>query len=103
MPPTAGRGKGKSLARKYSTKKRKAEETEDLKDQANSTKSPTRERRVGKSKKDVGPSTILERPPDGSRSPQQFESSPQLLPLHIVTYSPNSQMLKVNIYKLYFV
>ncbi|XP_041362827.1 thyroid hormone receptor-associated protein 3-like [Gigantopelta aegis] len=78
MPPKTGRGRGKRLAGKYRTQKRKAEETEDLEVQEDSTESPTRERRR-KSKKDVSPcpSKTPERSPEGSRYPQQSERSPQ--------------------------
>jgi len=72
MPPKAGRGRGKKkLAGKYRTQKRKAEETEDLEVQEDSSESPTRERRGRKSKKDVSPCTSKspERSPEGSRSP----------------------------------
>jgi len=79
MPPKAGRGRGKKkLAGKYRTQKRKAEETEDLEVQEDSSESPTRERRGSKSKKDVSPCTSKtpERSPEGSRSP------PPPLPAH---------------------
>ena len=79
MPPKAGRGKGKRLAGKRRPHKRKAGETEDLEVQEDSTESPTRERRGGKSREDVSPcpSETPERSPESSRSPQQAERSPQ--------------------------
>ncbi|KAL3062596.1 hypothetical protein OYC64_002410 [Pagothenia borchgrevinki] len=79
MPPKVGRGRRKKLAGKYRTQKRKAEETEDLEVQEDSTESPTRERKGRKCKKDVSPcpSKTPERSPEGSRSPQRSERSPQ--------------------------
>ena len=77
MPPKAGRGRGENkLAGKYKTQKRKAEETEDLGIQEDSSESPTRERRGRKSKKDVSPCTSKtpERSPEGSRSPHGLKS-----------------------------
>ncbi|KAK5894203.1 hypothetical protein CesoFtcFv8_010917 [Champsocephalus esox] len=71
----AGRGRRKKLAVKY-TQKRKPEETEV---QEHSTESATRERKARKCKK-VGPTKIPERPPEGSRSPQQSEESRQHSP-----------------------
>ena len=127
MPPKAGRGVGKKkLAGKYRTKKRKAEETEDLEVQTvqeDSTESPTRERRGRKAKKDVSPcpSKTPERSPEGSRShrsegsPQRSERSPQQSqesrqhspspppPLLLVTDSPKPWMMKVNIYNFFLV
>ena len=112
MPPKAGRGRGKKkLAGKYRTQKRKAEETEDLEVQEDSSESPTRERRGRKSKKDVSPCTSKtpERSPEGSRSPQrspqQFQESRQdsPSPLLLVTDSPNPRLTKVNIYNLFLV
>ncbi|XP_071092699.1 uncharacterized protein [Haliotis cracherodii] len=79
MPPKAGRGKGKKRAVKYRTQKRKAEETDDLDVQEDTTESPTRERRGRKSKKD-GPSKTPERSPEGSWSPQQSQDSQQHSP-----------------------
>ncbi|XP_033946341.1 claspin-like isoform X1 [Pseudochaenichthys georgianus] len=74
-----GRGRRKKLAGKYRTQKRKAEETEDLEVQEDSTESPTRERKGRKCKKDVSPcpSKTPEWSPEGSRSPQRSERSPQ--------------------------
>ncbi|KAK5909578.1 hypothetical protein CesoFtcFv8_003495 [Champsocephalus esox] len=79
MPPKVGRGRRKKLAGKYRTQKRKAEETEDLEVQEDSTESPTRERKGRKCKKDVSPcpSKTPEWSPEGSRSPQRSERSPQ--------------------------
>ncbi|KAK5897517.1 hypothetical protein CesoFtcFv8_010573 [Champsocephalus esox] len=75
MPPKAGRGRRKKLAVKY-TQKRKPEETEV---QEHSTESATRERK-GRKCKEVGPTKTPERPPEGSRSPQQSEESRQHSP-----------------------
>ncbi|KAK1892360.1 Glutamate--tRNA ligase [Dissostichus eleginoides] len=79
MPPKVERGRRKKLAGKYRTQKRKAEETEDLEVQEDSTESPTRERKGRKCKKDVSPcpSKAPKRSPEGSRSPQRSERSPQ--------------------------
>ncbi|KAK1903017.1 Bifunctional pinoresinol-lariciresinol reductase 1, partial [Dissostichus eleginoides] len=72
MPPKAGRGRRKKLAGKYRTQKRKAEETEDLEVQEDSTESPTSKSKskpeVGKGDKGKGKAQHENPPPGASYS-----------------------------------
>ncbi|KAI9535108.1 hypothetical protein NQZ68_007197 [Dissostichus eleginoides] len=80
MPPKAGRGRRKKLAGKYRTQKRKAEETEDLEVQEDSTESPTSERKGRKCEKDVSPcpSKAPERSPEAVPALPAGKSKPEV-------------------------
>lgn len=121
MPPKAGKSRGKKLAGKYRNQKRKAEENEDLEVQEDSTESPTRERRGENPRKmsalvqvklQSGPQrvqSLLSGLKGLLSSLKGLLSSPKspgiihLLPILLVTDSPNPWMMKVNIYNLFLV